>query len=873
MEVITTHLNADFDALASMIAAKKLYPDATLVFPGSQEKNIRNFFLNSTAYAFGFQKLKNIDLEKIHRLILVDTRQKSRIGPFEKIIGKEGLSIHIYDHHPASNDDIRGEKEVIKLYGATTTILSFIIKDKGLTLSPDEATIMILGIYEDTGGFTFASTRPEDFMAAAFLLSSGADLKLISDFTAPELTTEEISILNQLIESSQVLNINGIELVLTKISTKGYIGEFAMIVNKYIELENIDVVLALAQMEDRVFIVGRSRLPEVDVGRVLSELGGGGHPYAASATLKNYTLAQAERRLISVLQKSINRQLTAKDLMSSPAIVISHLASINKAKELLDRYSINVLPVVTDGKILGTISRQIVEKAIFHKLGNLPVSDYMMSEISTVTPDTSLWDIQRLLLKHNQRVLPVVQDQKIVGIISRTDLLNVLVDNPGIPDYLYGEKPFVRYRKVKNLLKEILPAHIYETLKEMGEVAAQLGFNIYVVGGFVRDLLLRKPNLDIDLVVEGDGPEFVRAYKKVRDVKVRIHEKFATAVVIFPDGLKIDVATARLEYYQAPGALPIVEVSSLKLDLYRRDFTINTLAIKLNPKHFGQLIDYFGAQRDIKDRVIRVLHNLSFVEDPTRIFRAVRFSERFNFRIGKVTHNLIKNAVKIRVVERLSGKRILNELKLIFLEPEPENILRRLEDYRVIEQIHPSIRFDSSQEGLFKEVGKVLAWYKLLYLNEPMEPWRVYFVAFLRPVDQNEIEEVIDRFEINVKDLKALLISAKTSHVVLQKLRENKNILPSELYRLLKPLKTEILLYMMALDKDEEIKRKISLYISKLRYIKPALTGNNLKEMGFTPGPIFSEILKAVLDAKLDGKLLHIEDERRFVMENYMKNH
>ena len=158
-EIITTHINADFDALSSMVAAKKLYPDATLVFPGSQEKNLRNFFLHSISYLFDFSRIKQIDLDQVKRLILVDTRQRGRIGRFAKLLDRKDVDIHIYDHHPASNDDIHGNKEVIRAIGSTTSILTEVIRKKGISITPDEATIMCLGIHEDTGSFTFSSTR------------------------------------------------------------------------------------------------------------------------------------------------------------------------------------------------------------------------------------------------------------------------------------------------------------------------------------------------------------------------------------------------------------------------------------------------------------------------------------------------------------------------------------------------------------------------------------------------------------------------------------------------------------------------------------------------------------------------------------------
>ncbi|MEJ2476659.1 MAG: DHH family phosphoesterase, partial [Desulfobacterales bacterium] len=193
--VITTHINADFDAVASMLAAQKLYPDAKVVFPGSQEKNLRNFFVNSMAYLFNMLDIKDVELDRISRLVLVDTRQPHRIGKLSDLLQREGVDIHIYDHHPNQPGDIKGDYEVLRLTGATVTILTGILADKKIEISSDEATIMCLGLYEDTGSFTFPSTTQEDFKAAAFLLSKGANLNIVSNLISREISPEQVSLL------------------------------------------------------------------------------------------------------------------------------------------------------------------------------------------------------------------------------------------------------------------------------------------------------------------------------------------------------------------------------------------------------------------------------------------------------------------------------------------------------------------------------------------------------------------------------------------------------------------------------------------------------------------------------------------------------
>ena len=260
MEVITTHTNADFDALASMLAAKKLYPSAILVFPGSQERSLRDFFVHSTLYVFETQRIKDIDMGKIDRLILVDTRQLGRIGRFREIIERPGLDIHIFDHHPASSDDIHGSYEVIREVGAAVTLMLSVLKERGIEISADEATVMMLGLYEDTGGLTFSSTTAEDFHAAGYLRAKGASVNIISDMITRELTAEQIFLLNDLIESATQYTFHGNSVVIALASADRYIGDIAVLVHKLKDMENLDVVFALVRMEDRMYLIRRSRI-------------------------------------------------------------------------------------------------------------------------------------------------------------------------------------------------------------------------------------------------------------------------------------------------------------------------------------------------------------------------------------------------------------------------------------------------------------------------------------------------------------------------------------------------------------------------------------------------------------------------------------
>jgi len=875
LTVITTHINADFDALASMLAAQKLYPDALVVFPGSQEKNLRNFFIKSMVYLFNMANIKDVDLSSLKRLVLVDTKQPSRIGKFAAILDRPDIDIHIYDHHPPMSNDIKGDYEVHCLTGATVSILTEIIKDKGIDISPDEATIMCLGIYEDTGSFTFPSTTEKDFTAAAFLLSKGANLNIVSNLISREISPEQVELLNDMIQAATSCNINGVEIVITTVSTDNYVSDFAFLVQKMVKMENLDAIFAIARMGDKMYVVARSKIPEVDVGEIVTPLGGGGHTFAAAASIKGRTLAQIEQKLMEILYSKIRSRNRAKDLMSSPIIRIGEDISCKEAGNLLTRYNINALLITQKHKgaedLLGFITRQIIEKALHHGLDHIPVKEYMTTELASVTPDSGLLEIQEKIIENKQRILPVIDNGVITGVITRTDLLNILVGQSKLTSSsssdLLKEPVHARTRNILKFMKERLSPRIFDMLQVIGEKADELGCNAYVVGGFVRDLFLYRTNEDLDIVIEGDGIVFAKKYAKFVNARIHSYEKFGTAVIIFPDGFKIDVASARMEYYKFPAALPTVEMSSIKLDLFRRDFTVNTLAIQLKPNKFGLLIDFFSAQKDIKEKSIRVLHNLSFVEDPTRVFRAIRFEQRFGFSIGKLTSGLIENAVKMNFFKRLSGRRVFAELHQILEEENSLAAIKRLDEYDLLNVLHPSIELNNYMISLLNSVKKVLSWHDLLFLEEPYMKWAVYFLALTRHCNKETTDEISMRIELAPR-YKTIFckerFEADRSMLWMERNLPSKN---STIYKRLAVFRIELILYMMAATKHKTVKRSISNYVTRLRRIDTSVKGKDLKKMGIKPGPIYREILQAVLDAKLNGQLKTRNDELDFVKE------
>ena len=881
MDVITTHINADFDCLGSMIAAKRLYPDAEMVFAGGQERSLREFFIKSVQYVFGFKRVRDIDLDAITRLILVDVRQASRIGPFSAIAKKPDVDVHIYDHHASDTGSLKGSVEIVEPVGSTVTVFSHLFMEQGVELTEDEATMMMLGLYEDTGSLTFHTTTVKDYQAAAYLLTHGANLNIVSDLIIQELTPDQVHLLNDLLDSKTILNIHGINIAIAHASVDHFVADIATLAHKLKDMENLDVLFVVVRMESRVFIVARSRLKEVHVGEVMHEFGGGGHASAASCSVRDLTLVQVLEKMPFVLQEHIEPQWEVKHLMSTPVKTVNADDDIASAHQTLSRYSINTVPVLKNNEVVGILTRQLVDKAVYHGLKEQPVSVIMTSDFHKVDPQTSVADLKALIVDSNQRFVPVVEDSALVGAVTRTDLLRHLASSVGTPPRS-GERSLVsrggrsyKAGQIQRLIRNRLPKRIQNILANVGETGDKLEVSVFVVGGFVRDLLLNKENLDVDIVVEGDGVAFAEQFAKDHDCRVRCHRKFGTAVLIYADGFKVDIASARMEYYLKPGALPDVEHSSVKMDLSRRDFTINTLAISLNQPVLGELLDYYGGQRDIDDGALRVLHNLSFVEDPTRVFRAVRFEQRLGFKIGKQTEHLLNSAVRLGLLDKVSGKRIFNELYLILNEERPLPAITRLASLNVLSTLHPGLSKKVDYAKFFDEARRTMDWYDLLYTGQPCERWLCYFLVCTSVLDKAAIKALAERLQIMPRYREVLIQQRSVGLGVLRQLerrkpdtREPRN---SSLYRWFKPLSTEILLLMMARARTEQVSRWISRYITQLRDAQPLMTGHDLEQLGLEPGPVFKTILDDLLSARLDERVETIEDEHRFVLKKYRK--
>ena len=590
MEIIIGHNNIDFDCAASMLAAKKIYPDAQLVLPENVGRDIREF-INMYEDVFNFIEENEVCGEDLTRIIIVDTHSSSRIGKFKDYIQKPGIEVIIYDHHLLCDDEIISPVMRLEEVGANTTIMVEELKRRGIDISPVEATILALGIYVDTNSLIFSGTTARDAYALAYLLEKEANLSVIEDLTLNRLTIGQQELSQLMNKNIFVESVSGYEVGFALVKVDKYVDDAAYLTRKILEERDLDALFSILKMGKKTYIIGRSMTEDIDLSVIMKLIGGGGHRGAASAKSDEADLDKLYNQIKSLLKENIKPALKVKDIMSSPVKTVSEDTTIDEVYDIMLKFGHSGMPVITGNKITGIISRRDVDKAKAHGYGNAPVKAYMSKKVITVDLEESVKEVRELFAEHGIGRLPVLKDNEMVGIVTRTDIIRAL----------YGGK-YKRKNKTEGSRSEIgkeytsenlsyklneLPQKVLNVLKSAGKMADDEGYSAYVVGGFVRDLILGVENFDIDIVIEGDAVAFAQKFASQINAKITVHEKFHTAYVYIDEDLQIDFVTARKEFYEFPGALPVIEIGTIKDDLFRRDFTINCIAMKLNGDEFG----------------------------------------------------------------------------------------------------------------------------------------------------------------------------------------------------------------------------------------------------------------------------------------------
>ncbi len=893
MTVILTHEHADFDALASMLAAWKLHPEAVPILPRQLNRNVREFL---TLYrgALPFVVAADAPARRVTHAIIVDTQGFAPVRRMSSLTTGE-----VIDHHElqatlplgwafgcTSGDGREGGNRV----GATTTLLVERLQAAGKTLTSVEATCLLIGIYEDTGALTYSTTTARDAACVAWLLQpeQGASLEVAGRFLHHALSSSQQALLDQLVANSEPFEFGGQPIIIARASLPEFDDEISTLAHRVRDFYEPAAIFLLVDLGDRIQVVARSSSDAVDVGAITAQLGGGGHRRAAAALVRRQSLHDLRATLLELLQQHVRPSVTVSEIMSRGVQTLAPDMTIAAAAERMQRFGFEGFPVADLNQVVGMLTRGQVDRALRHGLANAPVAQVMSKGNIHVAPEDGIEVLQRRMIESGWGQVPVVsrQDDALLGIVTRTDLIK-----------LWGAP--VQTRQAPDMavrMETLLPPPLLALLRHAGEAAGSLGFPIYAVGGFVRDLSLNVPNLDIDLVVEGDAIALARRLASIYGGRVRSHRRFGTAKWILdgkaaapesgaapdeedgeededfrqgtmsgaleaaPDVSSLDFVTARTEFYEHPTALPMVERSSIKLDLHRRDFTINTLAIRLDPHHWGELLDFYDGLADLENGLIRVLHSLSFIEDPTRILRAVRFEQRFAFRIEPRTEQLIADALEL--LRKVSPARIRHELELILEEAEPELALARLHELQVLPRLEAQLQYDRWTAERFADLRRVRADSETSHDPDAVSARnlpRLYLALLLyrQPAESDQLAHVRLRLRHDtirlLSDMRAL--QRRLTELSQPALR------PSQIDEILRHICPEARLVVRVAADAWLVQQRIELYERNLKRVVIELNGHRLRKLGLPPGPLYRQILQTARAARLDGDVQTLADE------------
>jgi tRNA nucleotidyltransferase (CCA-adding enzyme) len=881
----------DFDSLAAQFGVAKLYPSARMVLGYPLVGNVRNFVALYRS-SMPVVQMKYVDLDSVKRVFIVDCQNIDRLDEIAKrLITEQKIPHVIFDHHqldpnglgPSAHGD-----SVIERVGAATTIVVDKIKKSKMDLTPFEATLLAIGIYEDTGCLTYSGTTEKDAACVAFLLKCGADLAIINDYIRPKMNDDQVGLLEDLIKDAHTITVGGAKVVMACATRPKYFDGLASLTRKLTEVESADAAFSIVYMRDRIHIVGRSDSQLIDVRLVVRRFGGDGHHGAGSAVTREGTVKELSAEIEKLLRTQVKPEVIAEEIMVSPVRTIRSGITMDEASRIMLRYGLDGLLVAEEDNLVGVVSRRDIDQATHHKLGHAPVRGFMSKPVISIEKQTPLSKIQEIMVTEDIGRLPVLDDDKqLVGLVSRGDVLKTLYGDNGskvflVPEWATllkndfaasGQTVQVEPRSV-NLQAQMskLDSPTSWLCTQTGTVAAQLNMVAYAVGGSVRDLILNVPNFDLDFVIEGPAIELASAMESAYPARLEVvarHERFQTAKLwFFADTRRdVDFSTARTEFYEFPAALPTVEASQLEQDLLRRDFTINALAICLNPGRYGTLVDHFGGLEDIKKKIIRVLHAFSFIEDPTRIIRAVRFASRLEFNIEPKTKELAKRAVAMGIFDNLGGNRMRDELRSILESPRRIRALDLLAELGAkLRYLDAELEYSLSIRTLLRRAERLLKRYSLT------QPWVVYLALLLSELDEHRIDAVLDRLHLTNEQKtivrKGLAIPRQLPEIV--ETLNKQGVKNSQIYYLLKGKPEESLAIAACLAKPgAPLRRMIRLYLEHLEKVQIELSGSDLVDIGVPPGPEIGRALDAILERRLDGIIKSKQDELNFVYDRF----
>ncbi len=845
MQVVLLQEGADLDELSSAYGITLIYQNFKIVLPNSLEsKVLKTINLFKEKFKDKVIKKADLNISEVSEVIITDYQEI----PFNL---SENVKVTIYDHHPKKYQRIP-KKAKVHFYktGSITTAIVEKIRKKKISLDNLDSTILALGIYEDTGGFKYKGTTVRDLNAFRFLVKKGIDLELFYKIIQDKLGEEELDILKDINQNAEILPHSKYKIYIS-ITSKRVKNDIAGLLKYIKSFEDADAFFVILNKRNKKTIIGRSINDNIDVNKVLGYFEGGGHKYAASATVVGVSYEEIKDTIRLILQ---DEELLSNLIRNDVPIILQN----TKFKDLDKKYKYFIV-VDNQGKYLGVLKGRYIHLALKHGFEKADISIFLEDWKTLNYSDLRHINI-RTLIEEDYEIFPVLDKGFYLGYIHKRDILTQIfkdTEKTSIATLKSSPKIYNVFKK----LESFFPKFLIEKLKEIGVIAEKLGYRAFIIGGVVRDIVLNKKNLDIDIIVEGDAPDLIKEFVKKYNYPYHIYKEFMTGNVVIENSIKLDFSTARKEEYESPGAYPKVEKATLFEDLYRRDFTINTLAIEITQSNYGKLIDYFNSLVDIKEKRIRILHSFSFIEDPIRILRALRFAGRLDFKLEKNTEKLLIYCVEKNLIDFAPKGRINLELNLTFNEEKVLNILKLYDKYKVLNKIFPFTHIDGEKERLLQKLADTL-----ILLNQ-LKPYDY-------PKNTNYIYILLSHLptEIIYQTLKKYLFEKESKFLEnfiedYKRLKETKD--KFETYKILKSIKDDYLPSILTLLEEKQY----NIIIEIFKFEKsPLITGNDLISLGLKPSKLFKTIIEDTLEKQLNGFFKDKTDAINYINEKYIKH-
>lgn len=563
----------------------------------------------------------------------------------------------------------------------------------------------------------------------------------------------------------------------------------------------------------------------------------------------------------------------AQDLMSAN---ISILAADIPIAIAITYFPAQTHLVIVDGQghVLGVLSQQDATIAHHHGLGSAPVRNHLRPDWQAIAPDTPLTQLTTILITENLSNFVVMNDGLPVGVVPRSAIASApqtIADFPAPQDHFHP--------------------HTWQVLQHIAQAAQDRGWQLYLVGGVVRDLwrTVLEPDLqpafkDIDLVVDGcangdrAGVELAQAVQQLYpEAQLNVYGNFQTAALNWdaaaPCGaLGIDIATARTETYAYPAANPDVTPSAIERDLYRRDFTVNAMAYCLTAPQAGRVLDFFGGQLDGRSRHLRVMHPNSFIEDPTRIFRGVRFAVRFGFRFEPATEVWLRDAIASGIYGRSLADhprapalttRLKTELKTTFSASYWRPAVEYLTDLEAWRCLHPHLVVTPE---IWQQLQRLQRGLQRFDPEQTFSHWQLCLALILKQLPTGDAGQVARNLQLSEATLKRLQQFPTVYGELSRQLQPETP--PSAIASHLQPHSVPLLvLLLMTVPRPQ--RRQIWRYLTHWSPVKPPLNGNDLFALGYPRGPQYRTLLNAVRDATLDGNIQTREDAIAYLQAQY----